>query len=193
MSPRLRRFLMLGLLGAALFGGMALASPSQAEAQSYIQRPFRGERPFQLDVHGGFAWHGFGFAGGVRFNVPLIHNGFISSINNSFYLSFGADAYFVCYRRCGHNDNRYGPGLGFPITVHWEFYFSEVFSLFAEVGANVYFHPGFFDDGDGRFFDGNGGAWFIGAIGGRIAFSRSFGLVFRIGNPYSSFGITFGF
>lgn len=184
------------LLAAALLASTlataSLAAPAPASAQVNIGTPHRGSRPLQLDFHGGFTWWGFGAVAGARFGIPLVQNGFISSINNAFYLNFGADFYFVrC--RCGRGGrDEYWPGFGIPITGHWEFYFSETWSVFVEAGLNIYFHPRWLR-GNGGFFDDDAGAWFIGAVGARLHFSDSFGLVLRLGTPYASFGITFFF
>ncbi|HJL16569.1 MAG TPA: hypothetical protein RMH99_12980 [Sandaracinaceae bacterium LLY-WYZ-13_1] len=182
-------------LAAALAAAGALAAPASAEAQRVdIETPFTGERPFQLDVHAGFTWWGVGFASGVRFGIPVVHNGFVESINNAVYLNFGADFYFIrsyaydCGRgRCWE----YGPGFGFPVTLHWEFYFNDDWSAFAELGAQFFVHP--------RWIDGNGwdwrepGAWFIWTVGGSYHVSESFLLTLRVGSPYVAFGLTFQF
>jgi len=179
------------LLATTLLATALAAAP--ASAQVNINTPHTGGRPFQLDVHGGFTWWGFGAVAGARFGIPLVDNGFISSINNAFYLNFGADFYFVrC--NCGGGRDEYHPGFGLPVAAHWEFYFSSMWSIFAEVGVNVYFHPGWLRDNNRGFFDHDGvGAWFLGAVGARLAFNEWFGLVLRVGTPYSSFGMTFSF
>ena len=166
------------------------AAPSHAQAQSVdISRPHTGSRPFQLDVHAGLAWWGFGVASGVRFGIPLVENGFVTSINNAVYLNFGADFYFIRHRRSGGIEE-YDPGFGIPVALHWEFYFNETWSAFAELGVNVWFHPAFFRGRD--FFDNDyGGAWFLAAIGGRLHINNVIALTVRVGSPYASFGITF--
>ena len=176
------------LLAAALLA-TALASAAPAAAQVNINTPHHGHRPMQLDLHGGFTWWGFGFAGGARFGIPIVENGFIDSLNNAFYINFGADFYFIRNRHGGRD--AYDPGFGIPVTAHWEFYFSETWSLFGEIGANVFFHPAFLR-GDRGFFEHDYlGAWFIGAVGARLHIGDHFGLVLRVGNPYSAFGFTF--
>lgn len=160
-----------------------------------IGTPHRGSRPFQLGVHGGFALWGFGVATGVRFGIPLMDNGFVDSINNAVYLNFGADFYFIEHN-CAERDRLgrdcgYGPGFGFPITLHWEFYFNENWSAFAEIGANIFFHPSWLDGG--RFGWYQPGAWFVWTIGGSFHISENFSLTLRVGSPYIAFGLTFQF
>lgn len=170
------------------------AAPQLAEAQSRsvdINTPFTGQRPFQLDIHGGFTWWGVGAATGARFGIPLLQNGFISSINNAVYLNFGVDFYWMRWR-LHPGDNRYwdyGAGLGFPVALHWEFYFNESWSAFAELGVNVFLHPVLFHEG--HFDPYDAGHWILAQAGGRFHINEWFTLTLRVGNPYVSFGITF--
>ena len=158
-----------------------------AEAQNTIKQPYGGKRPVTVDVHAGFTWHGYGLAAGARVGIPLVHNGLAKKINNAFYLSVGADLYFV-----GENGRggRYGLGLGIPVMLHWEFYFNREWSAFVELGINIYFRPGVFSR-DGNKFVRGFGPWFGAAIGAQYNISRRVGLVFRIGNPYLMVGAIF--
>ena len=165
----------------ALSLGLASASVT-AEAQSSvdIRRPHTGSRPFQLDVHGGFSWWGVGFASGVRFGIPLVNNGFVDSINNAVYLNFGADFYWVRWRRNG-SDWDYHAGLGLPISLHWEFYFNERWSAFAEVGAQFFLHPEFVRSGRYEVYEL--GYWFIWTVGGSLHLTENVLLTLRVGSP----------
>lgn len=192
MHAKTPTWLVAGALVAALG-----VSASPARADHVIDQPFTGTRPFQLDVHGGLAWYGFGFAGGARFGIPILQNGFIPSLDNAVYLNFGGDIYFVddrgCYMRnpgepCGVREYRLA--LGFPVALHWEFYFNDTWSAFAEIGINVYlppslFYRGFVDYGD------HVGAWFLAAVGGSLHLGDAISLTLRVGNPYISFGAVF--
>lgn len=169
-----------------------LGSAPAARADHQIDRPFTGSRPFQLDFHGGLAWYGFGFAGGGRFGIPIVQNGFIPTLDNAVYLNFGADFYFVddhgC-RRGGGCDRAYRFAMGFPVALHWEFYFNDTWSVFGEIGVNVYLPPGFFDRNEFDFRE-DAGAWVIFAAGGTLHLGEVFALTLRVGNPYIAFGIT---
>ncbi|MCB9594153.1 MAG: hypothetical protein H6719_15585 [Sandaracinaceae bacterium] len=186
-------------LALALGLGLALCAPGNAEAQSgrsYIERPHTGGRPFQLDIHGGFTWWGVGAATGIRFGIPLVENGFVDSINNAVYLNFGFDFYWIRWRcqslgmgNCNNWD--YNAGFGFPVTLHWEFYFSENWSAFAEVGGQFFIHPAWWDHGN---FDWREpGMWFVWTVGGSFHVSENFLLTLRVGSPYIAFGLTFQF
>lgn len=170
-----------------------LETPQVAQAQSRavdIRTPHRGTRPLQLDLHGGLSWHGWGAATGARFGIPILHNGFVPSINNAVYINFGVDFYWI--RR--YRDDRgwhYGAGVGLPVALHWEFYFHRNWSAFAELGVNVFFHPRFVHDG--RWDWDEAGAWVLAQIGGRFHINDMLALTLRVGNPYTSFGLTLMF
>jgi hypothetical protein len=172
----------------ATAGGSTLM-PSTAHADHEIGTPFTGNRPFQLDVHAGLLWYGIGFAAGARFGIPIMHNGFVSSIDNAVYLNFGADFYYLDTYDDMLN-RHYGAGFGIPVTLHWEFYFNDTWSAFAELGFQVFFHPRFFENGH---FYADAGAWIIGMVGGSLHFSEAIALTLRFGNPYVALGVTFQF
>lgn len=180
-------------LSLAVLGGAA--APETARADHRIDQPFTGTRPFQLEFHGGLAWYGFGFAGGARFGIPLMHNGFVPSLDNAVYLNFGGDFYFVddwiCYNngRGGCDYRGYGIALGFPVALHWEFYFSDMWSAFAELGFQVFLPPSLFHGGYIDYRD-HVGQWVIAAVGGSLHLGDVVALTLRVGNPYISFGIT---
>jgi hypothetical protein len=184
-----KNHLPLALALALVFtaGGASLV-PCTAHADHQIGTPFTGNRPFQLDVHAGFLWSGYGFAAGARFGIPIMHNGFVSSIDNAVYLNFGFDFYYL--DTFDGANRHYGAGFGIPVTLHWEFYFSDTWSAFAELGFQVFFHPRFFEGGG---FYADAGHWVIGMVGGSLHFSEAVALTLRIGNPYAALGLTFQF
>jgi hypothetical protein len=179
------RWLVKGAVVAVVL--LAWLCPAPAAAQGgNIRTPFTGaRRPMQLDIHGGFTHLGLGPTAGVRFGIPIVQNGFVRSINNAVYINFGADFYWM-----KHKKDAYAPGLGIPVMLHWEFFFTPRWSAFAELGANLFFHPKFFK-GDGWHW--SPGHWIVGAVGGRFHFNSVVALVLRLGNPYSAFGVTFMF
>jgi hypothetical protein len=189
--------LCLGLSASALGATLPPQALSTARADHDIDTPFTGTRPLQLDLHAGFTWYGLGFAGGARFGIPILQNGFIPSLDNAVYLNFGVDAYAIdwsgCRSRIGTGCNReYGFALGFPITLHWEFYFTDNWSAFAELGFQIFLPPSLFY---GDYWDPGDhiGMWVIAAAGGSYHFSEAIAITLRLGNPYFSFGVTFQF
>jgi hypothetical protein len=173
----------------------AAAAPAEAQRGTAIDRPFTGQRPYVLDLHAGFTWWGVGLAAGMRFGVPLVHNGFVPTINNAVYLNFGFDFYWTRWRCAptagGCGEWEYGTGLGFPIALQWNFYFNDQWSLYLELGGQIYLSPGFFNDG--IFYGGEGGYWFIGALGVNYRIDDTILLTVRLGTPYASFGVGFQF
>lgn len=165
---------------AGLFAGL---SPTN-DAHAGIRDTFSGKRPITLDAPiVGLQYVGLGGAAGIRVGIPIVHNGFIPNINNAVYINFGADFYWTGY------GNKYGMALGFPVTMHWAFYFTRQWSAFAELGVNIYLNPELFEGGAFLF----GAGFFYGAIGGKFHISPSFALVLRLGFPYTSFGLSFSF
>ena len=188
--------LRLGLAALALILAASSLQPMTAEAQdpAIIEQPFTGKRPYTLDVHGGVSWWGVGLGTGVRFGIPIIANGFIGKLNNSVYLSLGADFYFIRYTHRGPDfDRRYGPGFGFPLALHWEFYFTEKLSAFAELGVNIFVGPWVFRDDAIEGFGHYPAAFILFQAGGKFQFSESVALVVRLGIPYASVGLSFSF
>lgn len=142
----------------------------------------------QLDLHAGFSYVGRGLATGARFGIPIVHNGFLKKLNNAIYINFGVDFYFVNYT--GKSKDGYSAALGIPVTMHWEFYFTPTWSAFGEVGPNIYLGPGLFH---GDAFKFSAAHWVSGGVGGRYWISDRFTLTLRLGNPYSSFGVSLMF
>lgn len=176
---------------AALLAAAWLSWPGQASAEGqgrYIQTPFAGQRPFQLDAHAGFAWNGFGFAGGARFAFPVMHNGFIPFLNNAAYVNVGADFYYIRVPGITGYKGAYYPGLGLPVALQWEFYFSDRWSAFAELGVNIFLDPWLFQ---GQGMRALAGYWIVAGVGGRYHFNDFIAITLRLGNPYAVFGVTF--
>jgi hypothetical protein len=193
----------------------ACLAPSVALADDTIRRP--GEHPkynVEIEPHlllgwGGVAGSWSGSAGigpGVRFGIPIVENGFIPTINNSIAISFGADILYYG-GGCG-----YANGLAvdcsawyfeFPVTMQWNFYVSQRWSVFGEPGLFPY-HAEFPNNGACYYagpghstcayapsgFAQNGvlPAFFAGA---RYHFSDKAALTFRVGYPTISIGVSF--
>src|SRR5688500_18472731 len=90
-ADRMRHMLKARLLSAAAVLVLA-ASSGTANAESIIRNP--GDHPnykVELEPHLDFGWANLyasnGFGAGVRVGIPIVHNGFISTINNSVAIS----------------------------------------------------------------------------------------------------------
>ena len=172
MKKRIVQYLSLGFLGLLLWGGQT------KEAQAWGSVP----KGLELEVpHIAFVKFGLGGAAGFRFNIPLVTRGLVPNFPDALYFGVGADLYYSNY------DKRYGIGLGVPLMVQWSLFFTKVFSMYLELGINVWFHEGFFA-GKGFFFSPS---WLMGAIGFRFRVSKKVALQSRVGAPYSSFGVSF--
>lgn len=167
------------------------ALTSTARADHDIRSPYTGNRGFQLDFHGGFTWYGTGVAAGARFGIPLVHNGFVPTLDNAVYLNFGLDLYYMNDTfDCTSCIDNYGFGFGVPVALHWEFFFNDTWSAFAEIGAQFVAHPYWFRHGQ---FRSDPGQWFLAAVGGSLHFSEAFSLTLRVGNPYVALGVVISF
>jgi hypothetical protein len=200
------------LLLVSVLLGVLLLSPLPARAEeSTIKHP--GDHPHysvELEPHVLFAWDnnfyaGSGFGLGGRVTIPVTHEGFIKSINNSVGIGFGLD--WVHYGDCYYY---YGPvnvGCGadffeIPIVMQWNFYLSRHWSVFGEPG--LYIYHGNFDVGGycGGVVGPRGVVYYANCpsttsvepafwAGGRYHINDSVSLTMRIGYPTFTFGVSF--
>ncbi|HEY5955985.1 MAG TPA: hypothetical protein VIV60_05505 [Polyangiaceae bacterium] len=200
------------LVGLGLTLAACLATQNVL-AQSMIRRP--GDHPLyklELEPHLLFGWvqppgppEGAGFGFGVRATIPLLHNGFVSTINNSVGISFGVDwihyedSEFVAHWACGRwvtapggtrtcvdvAGERGGSSnyLYFPVAMQWNFWLHERFSVFGEPGLALYYEKQ-------RYDDGHVGIAPVFQIGGRWHFTRLATLTLRLGYPSMSLGVS---
>ncbi len=81
----------------------------------------------------GYFYYGFPFGIGGRYLIPILHDGFLPSVNDSFSIEFGADL-------SGAVGTRFYPILGIPVEVMWQFHFTSKFSAYAKVGVVLEFN-----------------------------------------------------
>ena len=217
----MRRFtshLCPALVGSALAALVALtASPS--EAAGIIKNP--GQHPdysVELEPHGLLGWRntywsGAGFGLGMHAVIPFLDNGPISKINNNMGIGFGLDwVHYSTDRWYGYCGGVLGPGgiydcdisanaLLFPVFVQWNFFFTEVVSVFGEAGFGIE-HAWFDYDYPAGFCPVRGGIAFcnfsgsdtdvypIFEGGGRFLFGDTVGLTVRVGYPLLTVGVS---
>ncbi|MGI5861813.1 MAG: hypothetical protein ACOX6T_07105 [Myxococcales bacterium] len=90
----MRRALTALTLAAAL-AATGFSSPAAAEgvrSPGGLLDQSPQERSQMLSVYGFLPW-GWGFGGAVRYSIPIVPQGFISKLNDSIDLEFGADFY----------------------------------------------------------------------------------------------------
>lgn len=133
-----------------------------------------------------------GFGAGFRGTIPIVDNGFVTSINNSVGIGFGVDWVHYedngCYvvrgdRFCPDDDYDFDV-LFFPVVMQWNFWLSQNWSVFGEPGLTIELHDNdYFEDDvdiDPALF-----------IGGRFMMTRDIALVMRLGSPTFSIGVSF--
>jgi hypothetical protein len=144
---------------------------------------------------------------GGRFTIPVVRNGFISSINNSVGIGFGLDwvRYNGCYRGWGNpRDCADLDTFYIPVVMQWNFFLSTHWSVFGEPGLAITHNAYgscvdfYYNDRGERVSVDCGGAPsrttvdpFVLFVGGRYHFSETTALTMRIGWPYASIGVSF--
>jgi hypothetical protein len=174
-----------------------IGAPSVARADDTIKHP--GDHPsysVEAEPHILLGWDNVYAAGGYgiggRFSIPIVHNGFVDSINNSVAISFGMD--ITHYEGCTY------AGLGcsatyffFPVAMQWNFFVGQRWSVFGEPGLTIY--HGFVDDcapnNPNCVRPHVNGAVPAFWIGGRYHLSETVSLTLRIGWPAFTFGVSF--
>jgi hypothetical protein len=166
----------------ALALALTLATAPLPEGEGLsIRDATRHDRPFMLSFFGavlpeyqfGDVVYPLGYGGAVRFAIPLLNDGFIPSVNDSFELELGANAFFGGYY------------LVTPVVeVRWTFHFGPRFSAYGKVGGGYNFmvsaiHPST--------------PYLSGAVGGLIALTRHFYLRAELGYPGLLLGIGIAF
>jgi hypothetical protein len=214
MSGRRSQSAVRLLVLVAVTAAMWLGARSAHAEDMIIKRP--GDHPtysVEIEPHLALAFFvptagssGVGLGG--RFTIPIVKNGFISSINNSVGIGFGVDwiSYNGCYRGRWANPyycNDYS-AIYIPVVMQWNFFLSTHWSVFGEPGLAIV-HNGY-GSCENYYIDARGTriAYDCGAapgrfgidpivvfFGGRYHFSETVALTMRIGWPYASVGVSF--
>jgi len=198
------------ILSASLVCSLAigLGLPGVAEGATIIKQP--GAHPrygFELEPHLVIDWSephyqaddGIGL--GVRFGVPLFHQGPITTINNNMAIGFGFD--FLHYPDCDdwrradvYRDECDANGIGLPVVLQWNFYITDLITAFGEPGLLIRYTwvdrecvSGIDCD------DGDSDADFrpVLGVGAKFMFSDRAGLTVRLGYPHFTVGGSFLF
>jgi len=211
---RMNRHLSPALAASVLASLVALAAP-EAHAAGIIKNP--GDHPkysVELEPHGLLAWDNYyfgdtGYGLGMHAVIPFLDNGPIDKINNNMGIGFGLDwAHYSTdnwFGYCGggplfYNCNANANALLFPIYVQWNFFLTDIISVFGEAGLGI--------EHDWFNIDYPGGCPFIGPRyvgygcsnshtgvfpyfepGARFLFGDTVGLEVRIGWPLLTLGV----
>jgi hypothetical protein len=122
------------LFAVAVAASAFLVSPGEASAQMIIKQPGNHPKAWEMEPH--LLFRGAllpendpGFGLGFRATIPIVDNGFVSSINNSVGIGLGLD--WIAYRGAGLNQ------FVAPVVMQWNFFLSRSWSVFAEPGVAV--------------------------------------------------------
>ncbi len=181
----------------AITASILLVAPGDARADDTIKHP--GDHPVydvEVEPHVLLGWDNIyaagGFGLGARFSIPIVHNGFVSEINNSVAISFGLD--WVHYDGCWYRGNCSADYFDFPVAMQWNFFVAQRWSVFGEPGLLLYHGLNVSDCPNG--VNCPTGPRITGVlpalyVGGRYHLSGKMALTMRIGFPAFSFGISF--
>jgi opacity protein-like surface antigen len=138
-------------------------------------------------------WEGFGIGVTGRYEIPIVHDGFIGSINNSVSIepSLGLAHTSYGYGRFGGFDRDLSITNITPAVYGlWSFYFSEDFRAYAAVGLG--FNIGIVSDDYGTGYEANHFYWDL-AAGLFYNVSSSIALRAELGNQGLKGGVAFLF
>lgn len=165
-------------------------------ATSFVKDAGPHTRPVDLSVFGGTPGALLvGFGGGLRVSFPLVHDGFIGTINNAVRLETGVEFYHWSFAGFDYET------VAVPLQLRWDFFLTEQWTVFAAMGVaiNVYY----FED-DAGFFDApeNTSLWGFGSgalitsafgVGALLNFSESVSLRLDASLNLLGAGLTFRF
>lgn len=149
----MRRFLQIVLVAAALAASPVWADEESKGSDTPSENTFRRSgslldrspqhRSQMLSIFLGLPYGYFGYYGGfpfglgARYEIPIIHDGFIPSVNDEFGIEFGLDFSGVLG---GYVRTAFYPVLSLPVEVMWQFHFTPKFSAYAKVGVALEFN-----------------------------------------------------
>jgi hypothetical protein len=183
---------------AGLSAAITLAVPRAAHAEDLIiSQP--GQHPsyaLEIEPHADFTFFDLGnnlrgLGLGARLSVPIVKNGFVSSINDSVAIGVGIDA--LQYSGCSHT--RFGDcgsitTIFVPVVMQWNFWLSTHWSLLGEPGVAIY-HWAPSSTCIGDYCDARTYVEPVLFVGGRYHFAEHAALTMRVGWPYWSVGVSF--
>lgn len=98
-------------------------------------------RQQMLSFFVGIPWqyfgYGFPFSVGGRYYIPIVHDGFIPALNDSFGIEFGADFFGTVGPYYG-----FGGFVSLPVEAMWQFHLTRDFSAYGKLGFAVQVHFG---------------------------------------------------
>jgi hypothetical protein len=132
---------------------------------------------------GYWGYGGIPFSIGGRYLQPILHDGFVPTINDSFSLEAGVDLFAL-------GASRFGALLAIPIEATWALHFSTKFAGYLKLGAQLELR--FLGDWCwGGVCGGFLGAGFIGQLGIMYQLTDAITLRVEVGYPGLKLGLGF--
>jgi hypothetical protein len=187
----------LSLLLVVLSVTAVVATGDSARAEEGIIKDasVHDTRPTKLDVTGSLGFLGdFGIGVAGWYSFPIVKDGFIKPINDSFNLEFGAaldyawsDYGYGLGYRCDYNYYGITPMGG----VRWDFYLTKSWTVFGKAKAGIGYRVASADCA-GFSSSEYGGTHFVpdGGAGAYWNFSEGMGMRFEVGYRGGSVGLS---
>ena len=189
------------LLALALVSTPVLAEEAKSGSDTPTEATFHQQgalfdrspqhRPQMLSVfvgspYGYYYYGGFPFGLGARYQIPILHDGFIPAVNDSFEIEFGLDF-------SGVVGYAFYPTLGIPVELMWQFHFTKKFSAYVKVGAvlEINFVPYYCNFGGCGPGYGPVGVHPIGNLGIIYKFTEKVSFRAEAGYPWVKVGLGF--
>lgn len=166
-------------------GGGSSAGSSVRARGALLDASDQGKRPMMISAFLGLPYYyGIGVGFGGRFYIPILHNGFISTVNDSFGIEFGADFSFHPYFG-GSFFN-----LDVPVEARWNFHVFEKLEVYAKAGLGLSLIFGNYGPYLG-YYTGPVGVLprFVGNVGLLYHLNKNVSLRAEVGYPWAKIGI----
>jgi len=111
---------------------------SSSGSSSIIKDRSRHRRPHMISPMLNVPWfYGFGVGAGVRYTLPVVHDGFLTKVNDSFELEFGLDYVWRRWGTLAGFGNLNYHSIIIPVEARWTFHILPNFSAYAKAGLGI--------------------------------------------------------
>ena len=175
----------LTILPAAMLALAATAvapAAARAERATWIVEEDQRHDDYGLTAVGG--WYLTGFGAEARITFPIVPDGAIDYLNESFALELGAGYQFFL------DDSANFHRINFPVLVRWDFHLTTMWSVYGALGAAGGLPLG---RDNPSVFGYHGYVWIIAAVGAFLHLADVFSLRLEAGSLGVLAGIHFSF
>ncbi|MBN1770792.1 MAG: hypothetical protein JXB32_05990 [Deltaproteobacteria bacterium] len=166
----------------ALAAASAVPAAARAARASWIVEEDQRHDDFGLTAVGG--WYLTGFGAEARVTFPIVPDGAIEYLNESFALELGVGYQF--YLDDSGNFHR----VGFPVLVRWDFHLTTLWTVYGALGVAAGLPLG---RANPSVFWYHGYVWPIAAVGAFLHLGDVFSLRFEAGSLGVLAGVHFSF